>query len=112
MTDAASLARAANREDFLEVNAEGTRLLCEALVALPGASKPRLLLAGSLGASGPSLLGRPKVEEEPLQPVEWYGESKAEAERIGTRSTAGCDGLQKRQWTRQSPGNGSTTTNV
>jgi nucleoside-diphosphate-sugar epimerase len=98
VTDAASLARAvegrdgvfhlagvrraANREDFFRVNAEGTRLLCEALVALPGARKPRLVLASSLGASGPSLLGRPKVEEEPLQPVEWYGESKAEAERI------------------------------
>jgi nucleoside-diphosphate-sugar epimerase len=98
VTDAASLARAvegrdvvfhlagvrraANREDFFRVNAEGTRLLCEALVALPGARKPRLVLAGSLGASGPSLLGRPKVEEDPLQPVEWYGESKAEAERI------------------------------
>ncbi|QRK13402.1 NAD-dependent epimerase/dehydratase family protein [Archangium violaceum] len=76
----AGIRRAATREDFMRVNAEGTRLLCEALVAT--GARPRLVLAGSLGASGPSTPGRPKVEEDPFQPVEWYGESKAEAERI------------------------------
>ncbi|WP_257454712.1 NAD-dependent epimerase/dehydratase family protein [Archangium lipolyticum] len=77
----AGLRRAATREDFLRVNAEGTRLLCEALVASSG-KKPRLVLAGSLGASGPSTPERPRTEEDPLRPAEWYGESKAEAERI------------------------------
>lgn len=76
----AGVRRAATREAFLRVNAEGTRLLCEALVAT--GARPRLVLAGSLGASGPSTPGRPRVEEDPLQPAEWYGESKAEAERI------------------------------
>ncbi|MGZ3461228.1 MAG: NAD-dependent epimerase/dehydratase family protein, partial [Archangium sp.] len=74
----AGIRRAATREDFMRVNAEGTRRVCEALVG----TGARLVLAGSLGASGPSTPGRPKVEEDPLQPVEWYGESKAEAERI------------------------------
>jgi nucleoside-diphosphate-sugar epimerase len=78
----AGIRRAANREDFFRVNAEGTRLLCEALVATSGARKPRLVLASSLGASGPSTRERPRVEEDPFQPAEWYGESKAEAERI------------------------------
>ena len=76
----AGVRRAATREEFMHVNAEGTRLLCEALVAT--GSRPRLVLVGSLGASGPSRPGHPRVEEEPLQPAEWYGESKAEAERI------------------------------
>jgi dihydroflavonol-4-reductase len=76
----AGIRRAATREDFLRVNAEGTRLLCEALVAT--GTRPRLVLAGSLAASGPSTRERPRVEEDPFQPVEWYGESKAEAERI------------------------------
>ncbi|HYO57539.1 NAD-dependent epimerase/dehydratase family protein [Archangium sp.] len=76
----AGIRRAATREDFMRVNAEGTRLLCEALVAT--GTRPRLVLVGSLGASGPSTPGRPRVEEDPLQPAEWYGESKAEAERI------------------------------
>jgi dihydroflavonol-4-reductase len=76
----AGVRRAATREDFMRVNAEGTRLLCEALVATGGG--PRLVLAGSLGASGPSTPARPKVEEDPALPTEWYGESEAEAERI------------------------------
>jgi dihydroflavonol-4-reductase len=76
----AGIRRAATREDFLRVNAEGTRMLCEALVAT--GTRPRLVLAGSLAASGPSTRERPRQEEDPLQPVEWYGESKAEAERI------------------------------
>src|SRR5439155_3270712 len=38
------------------------------------------VLAGSLAAAGPSR--QRKREEDGLHPVEWYGESKAEAERI------------------------------
>ena len=76
----AGIRRAATREDFMRVNAEGTRLLCEALVAT--GARPRLVLAGSLAASGPSTRERPRVEEDPFLPAEWYGESKAEAERI------------------------------
>ncbi|HEU4383918.1 MAG TPA: NAD-dependent epimerase/dehydratase family protein [Anaeromyxobacteraceae bacterium] len=75
----AGVRRAASRQLFLEVNAEGTRHLVEAcLSAAPGLA--RLVLAGSLAAAGPSATG--KREEDPLQPAEWYGESKAEAERI------------------------------
>jgi nucleoside-diphosphate-sugar epimerase len=76
----AGIRRGASREDFLSVNAEGTRRLCEALVASGG--RPRLVLCSSLAAAGPSTPERPKVEEDPLLPVEWYGESKAEAERV------------------------------
>jgi dihydroflavonol-4-reductase len=79
----AGIRRAAVREEFLRVNAEGTRLLCEALVAAaPQGQRARLVLCGSLAASGPSTPERPRVEEDPLTPREWYGESKAEAERV------------------------------
>lgn len=79
----AGIRRAAVREEFLRVNAEGTRLLCEALVAAaPPGQRARLVLCGSLAASGPSTPERPRVEEDALAPREWYGESKAEAERI------------------------------
>jgi len=75
----AGIRRAPGREDFLRVNALGTRNLLEACAAhAPGLS--RFVLAGSLTASGPSATGR--REEEPFQPREWYGESKAEAERL------------------------------
>jgi dihydroflavonol-4-reductase len=96
VTDAASLARAvagqqvvfhlagvrrgATREDFFRVNAEGTRRVCEALAAT--GERRRLVLCGSLAACGPSSPQQPRVEEDPFQPAEWYGESKAEAERL------------------------------
>lgn len=80
----AGIRRAATRDDFMRVNAEGTRLLCEAMVESANATgrRARLVLAGSLAASGPSSRERPRVEEDPFHPEEWYGESKAEAERI------------------------------
>jgi nucleoside-diphosphate-sugar epimerase len=75
----AGIRRAPHRDDFLRVNAEGTRLLLESCAAhAPRLS--RFVLAGSLAAAGPSRT--PRREEEPLAPREWYGESKAEAERI------------------------------
>ncbi len=75
----AGLRRATARADFFRVNVDGTRALCEAMVeAGPG----RLVLAGSLGASGPSTPERPRLESDPLAPADWYGESKAEAERV------------------------------
>ena len=81
----AGIRRAPRREDFLRVNAEGTRLLLEACAAhAPGLS--RFVLCGSLASVGPS--ATPRREEEPFAPREWYGESKAEAERL-TLSFAG-----------------------
>lgn len=75
----AGIRRAAVRDEFMRVNAEGTRHLCDAMVQQ---GTRRLVLCGSLAASGPSSLDRPRVETDPFQPEEWYGESKAEAERI------------------------------
>jgi len=75
----AGIRSAATREDFMRVNAEGTRLVCEQMVK---AGTRRMVLCGSLAASGPSSADRPRVESDPLAPTEWYGESKAAAERI------------------------------
>ena len=76
----AGIRRAAQRADFIRVNADGTTHVCDALQKRGGAC--RLVLCGSLAAAGPSSPGAPKREEDPLSPREWYGESKAEAERI------------------------------
>jgi nucleoside-diphosphate-sugar epimerase len=76
----AGIRRAAARDDFMRVHAEGTRNVCEALLRTGG--KARLVLCSSLAACGPSTLDRPRVEEDPYNPAEWYGESKVEAERI------------------------------
>jgi nucleoside-diphosphate-sugar epimerase len=75
----AGVRRAANREAFHSVNAGATRLLLEACLET-GAARHRFVLAGSLASVGPSREG--KREEDPFAPAEWYGESKAEAERI------------------------------
>jgi nucleoside-diphosphate-sugar epimerase len=77
----AGIRRASSREAFWKVNAEGTRHLCQALLDHP---PTRLVLCSSLAACGPSAADRPHTEEDPLRPLEWYGESKAEAERIAT----------------------------
>jgi nucleoside-diphosphate-sugar epimerase len=74
----AGIRRAPERAEFLRVNAEGTRHLCQAIVA--SARRPRMVLASSLAAVGPSH-DHPS-EDVPLRPQDWYGESKAEAERI------------------------------
>jgi nucleoside-diphosphate-sugar epimerase len=75
----AGVRRAADRESFLSVNAGSTRLLLEACLEA-GAARQRFVLAGSLASIGPSREGR--REDDPFAPAEWYGESKAEAERI------------------------------
>jgi len=75
----AGIRRAPVREAFLRVNAEGTRQVCDASWR---SGVRRLVLAGSLAAVGPSRPDRPHVEADPFAPEEWYGESKAEAERI------------------------------
>jgi nucleoside-diphosphate-sugar epimerase len=75
----AGVRRAPSRRLFFEVNAEGTRNVCEAMLQ---SGARRLVFCGSLAASGPSSPDRPRLEEDPLRPREWYGESKAEGERI------------------------------
>jgi nucleoside-diphosphate-sugar epimerase len=75
----AGVRRGASRDDFMRVNAHGTQLVAEAMVK---AGARRLVLCGSLAASGPSTSDRPRREEDPFCPEEWYGESKAEAERL------------------------------
>lgn len=76
----AGIRRASTREDFFEVNAEGTRRVVETLAR---AERPaRLVLTSSIAATGPAREERPLVESDPLRPFEWYGESKAAAEAI------------------------------
>jgi len=75
----AGIRRAPTRSTFFQVNAEGTRNVCDASWR---SGVRRLVLAGSLAAVGPSTPDRPHLESDPFAPEEWYGESKAEAERI------------------------------
>ncbi len=75
----AGVRRAVRREEFFAVNAGATRLLLEACLATSPRPR-RFVLAGSLAAAGPSREG--KREEDGFDPREWYGASKAEAERI------------------------------
>jgi nucleoside-diphosphate-sugar epimerase len=75
----AGIRRATDPAEFLRGNAETTRVLLEAcLEVTPDLS--RFVLAGSLAAAGPSRT--PLHEGASLRPVEDYGRSKAEAERI------------------------------
>jgi nucleoside-diphosphate-sugar epimerase len=75
----AGLRRAPVWDEFQRVNVGGTRAVLEACLAHAPALA-RFVLAGSIAAAGPSRTGR--REEEPFEPTEGYGESKAEAERV------------------------------
>lgn len=75
----AGIRRAGTRAEFMTVNAEGTRNVCEAMVK---AKCTRLVNVGSLAATGPSIGGVPRVEDDTPNPQEWYGESKAAGEAI------------------------------
>lgn len=75
----AGIRRGTTRDEFMRVNAEGTRRIAQAMV---DAKSRRLVLCGSLAASGPAVGGVPRTEADVFAPAEWYGESKAEAERI------------------------------
>ncbi len=85
--------RAPSRALFFRVNAEGTRNVCDAMIA--SKRRQRLVLCSSLAAAGPSTTGRPRREEDSLSPEEWYGESKAEAERI---ALSFADRLEVTRW--------------
>jgi nucleoside-diphosphate-sugar epimerase len=75
----AGIRRSTDPAEFMRVNAEGTRTALEAcLAAAPDLS--RFVLAGSRAAIGPS--ADAVDERAPFGPVEPYGASKAEAERI------------------------------
>jgi nucleoside-diphosphate-sugar epimerase len=75
----AGIRRSIDPAEFLRVNAGATRSVLDACLSVaPRLS--RFVLAGSLAAAGPSRT--PRREDEPLSPVEPYGASKAEAERI------------------------------
>jgi dihydroflavonol-4-reductase len=75
----AGIRRTPHPEDFHAVNVEGTRHVLEAAAAQP--TPPRVVLAGSLSATGPSE-DAPLTEDAPFRPVEPYGRSKVEAEQV------------------------------
>lgn len=71
---------APNREAYFRHNADGTRILTEAVAeAAPGLT--RFVHVSSLAAAGPaSSHDAPRVETEPNRPVSAYGESKLQGE--------------------------------
>jgi len=72
----------AERSDFFDTNAGGTRYLLEAIVQANPTRLRRFVYASSQAAAGPSPTEDPLDETAPLNPVSWYGESKRDAEAI------------------------------
>lgn len=74
----AGVVRAASRDVYGRVNAEGARRIAAAAAR---AGVPRFLLVSSQAAAGPTPTERPRVESDPERPVTTYGESKLAGER-------------------------------
>jgi len=83
----AAVIHASSWEKHRAVNVLGTqRLLAACLEAAPRLQ--RFVFISSIAASGPSLRGRPKKEEDPCRPISAYGQSKLEAEAAVRRYAA------------------------
>jgi len=77
----AGVTKAVHPREFTEANVTPTRHLLGALVARR--QRPRFVFVSSQAAAGPApALDRPIDEEDTARPVEAYGRSKLEAERI------------------------------
>ncbi len=75
----AGLVKAISREQFFEVNAGGTAQLMAGILQHNPSCK-KVVLISSMAASGPSVNGKPKLEEDSPHPVTVYGESKLAGE--------------------------------
>lgn len=72
-------------DDFRLANVMPTENLLDAVCAEhPGVG--RFVMVSSLASYGPSAPGRPHVEADDPRPIEHYGESKLEAERVLARA--------------------------
>jgi nucleoside-diphosphate-sugar epimerase len=76
----AGILRGSSLQKLNEVNAEGTRNVCEAALGVEGLKK--LVYVSSLSAAGPSRDGKPLSENSTCQPVSRYGETKLQGEVI------------------------------
>lgn len=76
----AGLVKARSRGSFFACNAEGTKALFEAIVAVNPALTKAVYIS-SLAAAGPSTGGRLLRESDPPRPITEYGESKLAGER-------------------------------
>jgi nucleoside-diphosphate-sugar epimerase len=74
----AGVTKARTVEEFHRGNAEGTRLLCQAMSRQ--AVVPRMVYCSSLAAAGPATVGKPRRETDQVAPVSNYGRSKLSAE--------------------------------
>lgn len=82
----AGLTRTVRPRQFIEVNAEGARVVARAAARVDFGG--RFVLLSSLAAAGPAVDGRPRRESDGCRPVSFYGHSKLLGER-GARAELG-----------------------
>ena len=83
----AGATKGSSYEDFRLANVMPTRNLLTALRREHPATK-RFVLVSSLTSYGPSATSAPHREEDPPRPIEHYGQSKLEAERVVEEESA------------------------
>ena len=77
----AGVTKAYDEKTYIKVNAEGTKHLLDACLAMSSPPK-RIVIVSSLAAAGPSTKDRPKKESDPCEPVSPYGRSKRMTEEV------------------------------
>jgi dihydroflavonol-4-reductase len=74
----AGLTKANTRREYMSANADGTRALVQASIE---SGVRRFVFCSSQAAAGPATDKRPRVEEDPPEPLTDYGASKLEGEK-------------------------------
>jgi dihydroflavonol-4-reductase len=74
----AGLTKANTRREYMSANGDGTRALVQASIE---SGVRRFVFCSSQAAAGPSTSERPRVEEDPPEPLTDYGASKLEGEK-------------------------------
>ena len=78
------ITKAKSEPAYYKINADGSRILYEVCLENKAHIK-KIVHVSSLAAGGPAIPGRPRIENDPDEPLTFYGKSKLEGEKYAVQ---------------------------